>query len=223
MNKIKPKEDQFHNSTKFGRWIAGKFLNHDNSDIVTFDQSSIIDSLGKHMDQIQQTIRWILAITLILTGSTIASTTNVKLLGLEIPREYVYYFASAYFVFVNMSLFVWFIRIGKLIQHLDEDNFRKGLSKLSTRTLIPNPFVIVGSKSYREGGRNLLGVLWFTLCISFMVIADYTHISGLRKWIPFGIYIIVFFLCILIFLEIRDIIFSRLDEENKNQSNSDNT
>jgi hypothetical protein len=99
------------------------------------------------MDQIQKTIRWVYASALLFIISP-----DIKLFGLDNKDGIlnIFYIASTFLIFVHLSLFLCFIRIGKLIQHLNEENFISGLSKLSTHTLIPNPFVFSGSISYKE-------------------------------------------------------------------------
>ncbi|MEE9338111.1 MAG: hypothetical protein V3U87_08530 [Methylococcaceae bacterium] len=203
MNNKKP------NLSKIEKYIAGKFLKHDSKDFENFDQDLIIDSLGKHMDQIQKTKRWVLANVLILIWSFFDKSEYVKLFSFDTPKENIIYFAHAFFFFANVSLIIWFIRIGKLVLLLeDRENFIKGLSKLSTHTLIFNPFAFLGSKNYSKIWVKInicvLAILMCFLCI----LADFT---GGEK--PYLLLLsgIVMFLGLFIIKGILDIIYSRLD------------
>jgi hypothetical protein len=206
------------NLGKTGKFIARKFLKHDSRDIVNFNQDVIIDSLEKHMDQIQKTERWGFAIFLILIWSTISSNSKfVNIIGLEIPIEHVSNFAYAFFIFVNFSLTIWFIRIGKLVLLLDDrENFRKGLSKLSTHTLIFNPFAFLGSKNYSQIWADIKIKIWFILLILLSLLAIFT---GEQRHILLSFSGLIMLLGILIIQEILDILSSKLNKKNKNVLN----
>jgi hypothetical protein len=194
---------------KIEKYIAGKFLKHDSKDIENFDQDLVIDSLGNHMDQIQKTKRWVLAIVLILTWSTFDKSIPVKIIGLDIPIEKIIYFVYASFIFVNVSLTIWVIRIGKLVLLLDDrGSFIKGLSKLSTHTLIFNPFAFLGSKNYSEVWIKINACVLIILHVLLLILAD---ITGGEKPYLLLLSVIVMFLGLFIIKGILDIIYSRLD------------
>ncbi len=214
MNNKKP------NLSKAGKFIARKFLKHHSEDIANFDQDLIIDSLGKHMDQIQKTKRWWLAIVLILIWSVISKSISVNIFGLDIPIKKIIYFACPSLIFVNVSLTIWFIRIGKLVLLLDgRDNFIKGLSKLSTHTLIFNPFAFCGSKNNSPiwMGVNIGGLV--VLLILLLILAIYSGYSGVQKPILLLFCSIVMLPGVLVIGEILDIISFKLDAKNKSSLN----
>jgi len=152
-----------------------KRLKHYRKDVENFDQVLIIDSLGKHMDQIQKATRWGLAIVLILIGSAFVNNLSLKIFGLDISIDKIIYFAHASFIFVNVSLIVWFIRIEKLILFLDgRENFIKGLSMLSTHTLFFNPFSFLGSNKDSQRGMKINFCMSFLLLLSLLVLAAIT-------------------------------------------------
>jgi hypothetical protein len=209
--------DNKANLTKTGKFIARKFLKHHNKDAANFNQDLIIDSLGQHMDQIQKTTQWGGAIVLILIWSIISDNKNVPVNGLNIPINQTIYFASVFFIFIHISLTICYTRIGKLILLLDDrKNFIKGLSKLSTHTLIFNPFAFLGSKNYSHIWVDIN--IWGSL-ISLVLLSLLAIFTGGEK--PVLLFICGLFMLpqAAVILEILDIISSKLDKKNKNLLN----
>lgn len=151
------------------------------------------------------------AIVLILIWSIISDNKTVPVNSLNIPINQIIYFASAFFIFIHFSLTICYTRIGKLILLLDDrKNFIKGLSKLSTHTLIFNPFAFLGSKNYSHIWVDIN--IWGSL-ISLVLLSLLAIFTGGEK--PVLLFICGLFMLpqAAVILEILDIISSKLDEK----------
>jgi len=161
---------------------------------------------------------------LVIGWSTIASDSDVEALGLTIKRSHVFYFAAAYFLFVNLQVLIWIRRIGNMVQLLDDDHFLSGVSKLTTHPWITNPFIFLGSTrpgaAYSERGMiSLIGVWWIPN-LTLMALAFATNVSPVTMYLSQGCYLVCGLASMTLILEVWSIVLGRVADDVDSQSTS---
>jgi hypothetical protein len=133
------------------------------------DQKIIIDSIGKHLDFIESTIFWIIVVAIAIAWAGVQRKKEIEILSLKFNRQNAFIAASMLYLLANMAILILFLRIGNLMQLLDQKNFLTGFTTLSTHPWILNPFSYFGYSSsslFHSGeGFGLLIVIWW-LCHS---------------------------------------------------------
>lgn len=133
------------------------------------DHKIIIDAIGKHLDFLESNIFWIIVIAIAVAWAGVQRKKEIEILSLKFNRQNAFIAASMLYLLSNMAILILFLRIGNLIQLLDQKHFLTGFTRLSTHPWILNPFSYFGNSSsaqFHSGeGFGLLIVIWW-LCNS---------------------------------------------------------
>lgn len=141
------------------------------------NQETIKESLVKHLEIVDRTLLWALAIAVVVGWAGIRGGVPIEILGIRTTRSDAHFVASLAFVFANLAILVALLRMGDLLKRLHDAEFTNGIEKVLTHSSLFNPFAYFGpgllSRSYSSSGFGLLIVCWW-IC--------YTSVSGLRDF-----------------------------------------
>jgi len=157
------------------------------------DQDVIIKSLEKHLDFVASIFNWAIALSIAVAWAGIQKKEEIEAWKLKFSRRHAYYAVCALFLVANISVLIVFLRIGDLLNLLDDKNFLKGLTTIMTHSWILNPFAYFGNsfmaRLHSCEGYGLLIVTWW-LCYSCLstLVDDY---KGRRVRLLLGIFLLV--------------------------------
>jgi hypothetical protein len=100
------------------------------------DQDTVRTSLDKHLEAIDRTVLWALAVAVVVAWAGIRKQEPIELFGMKTNRSDAYLIAGCSFVLANLALLVSIFRIGDLVQLLSDAELKKGIEKIMTHQFL---------------------------------------------------------------------------------------
>jgi hypothetical protein len=129
------------------------------------DQKELADSLGKHLDAAAETVYWGLLLAVVFLWAGLTRQDPIKALGMDIARNQALFVACAFYLVANLFVMVYFLRIGNILERVDDAALPLALTKLCTHKWAANPFAFFGptplAKAHGCCGFGLLIVVWW--------------------------------------------------------------
>jgi hypothetical protein len=140
------------------------------------EQEVLIQSIGNHVDYLQSIFNWAIILSIVIAWAGIERKKEIEALGLKIARAHAFYAICSLYLIVNVIVLIIFLRMADLLLLIDDKNFTKGLSTLTTHSWILNPFSYFGESSlarfYSCQGTGLLIVVWWLANASLSTLKD---------------------------------------------------
>lgn len=129
------------------------------------NQDSIVDAIGKHLNQLKSVISWFVLLALVFVWASLSNADPIKALGIEISRQHAFYVAAIIYSLLNIRVLDVLLRIGDLVNLLDDDHIVDGLSKMAFHSFVANPFSYFGdglvARLHSCKGFGLLIITWW--------------------------------------------------------------
>lgn len=158
------------------------------------DQAALIDAIGKHLDLLEKLTTWALFVSLATAWAGLQKK-DISALGMTFARREAFAAASALYLFANLIIVILFLRVGDLLEMVDDKGFARAITKLGTHTWIMNPYSYFGltlsSRSYSCEGFGVLIVLWWFCHASLYTLAEgkwtYRHFILIGTFLVIGL------------------------------------
>jgi uncharacterized membrane protein len=155
------------------------------------DQDILLKALEKHLDFLATIFNWAIALSIAVAWAGIQRRQEIEAWKLKFSRKHAFYAVCALFLVANLAVTILFLRIGDLLWLLDDKNFMKGFTVLTTHPWVLNPFEYFGdsfiARLHSCEGYGLLIVTWW-LCYSALS----TLVDGWSRKV--GVLLLVFLL-----------------------------
>jgi hypothetical protein len=140
------------------------------------EQTVLADSITKHLDALLALVNYAILLALAVTWTGLQRTDELTVLGIKFSRKHAFFVVSPLYLIMNLALVILFLRIGDLLNLLDNANFSAGLTRLTVHPWLLNPFALFGStraaRLYQAEGYGLLIVTWWLCNSSLLALTD---------------------------------------------------
>lgn len=149
-------------------------------------QSSVLQSLGRHMDALNVTVGWTFVLALAVGLEAISGADRLTILDSQIPRSHAHVVVGIIYILLNVKVLLILTRLGNLMLLLRDDFVLEGYSNVVLHTFIANPFGYFGTDgSLRLDSAMGLGSLvlfWWMINATLLMLG-----FGENQWLFYGI------------------------------------
>jgi hypothetical protein len=150
------------------------------------DQELIISAITRHLDLLATIFNWVIIFAVAIAWAGLQKRPMIEALGMKFNRKHAFIALSVLYLIANVVVLILFLRLGDLIQMIDNQHLLKGLTALSTHEWVLNPFSFFGSgfiaRLHSSEGFGLLIITWW-ICNASLSILQETQQSKTAKYL----------------------------------------
>lgn len=144
------------------------------------DPKIIINNIATHLNLLESLVNTVIILSLAIVWAGIKRKQHIELLGNTFDRRHAFFIVAGFYLVINISVLLIFLRTGDLILLLkDKDSLITGITQFSTHRWLLNPYSYFSTNkltcvqfAYSSLGLGMLILVWWICTASLYSLMD---------------------------------------------------